>query len=65
MLVQKVRQAVARGSADPLPAALLEAKFLDCASLALPADAAGALLTMLRELENVGTIGSVTRAMVP
>jgi 2-methylcitrate dehydratase PrpD len=65
VLAQKVRQAVGCGSADPLPEALLEAKFLDCASLVLPADAAGGLLTMLRGLERVTTIGSVTRAMVP
>jgi len=65
VLVQKVRQAVGRGSGDPLPAELLEAKFLDCASLALPAAAARALLTILRGLQEVATVGSVTQAMVP
>jgi 2-methylcitrate dehydratase PrpD len=64
VLAQKVRQAVGRGSADPLPAELLEAKFLDCASLVLPADATEALLRVLRGLENVATIGDLTRAMV-
>jgi 2-methylcitrate dehydratase PrpD len=66
---QKVRQAVGRGSADPLPPALLEAKFVDCASLVLPpglaSGAARALLSVLRGLEAVPTIASVTQAMLP
>jgi 2-methylcitrate dehydratase PrpD len=65
VLAQAVRQAVGRGSADPLPAALLEAKFLDCASRVLPAAAAGELLGVLRNLEAVAAIGDVTHAMVP
>jgi 2-methylcitrate dehydratase PrpD len=65
VLAQKVRQAVGRGSADPLPVALLEAKFLDCASRVLPAGSARGLLTMLRGLEGVANLGSVTQAMVP
>ena len=51
--------------ATPFTAALLEAKFLDCASRALTADAARALLTTLRSLEEAATIDSVTATMVP
>lgn len=65
VLAQKVRQAVGRGSADPLPAALLEAKFLDCASHVLSSGAARALLGTLRGLEEVAAIGSLTEAMLP
>jgi 2-methylcitrate dehydratase PrpD len=65
VFAQKVRQAMGRGSNDPLPPALLEAKFLDCASRALPANAARDLLVMLRNLQDAATIGSITQAMVP
>jgi 2-methylcitrate dehydratase PrpD len=65
VLAQKVRQAVGRGSDDPLPTALLEAKFLDCASHVLAASAARELLGVLRGLEQVATIGGVTQMMVP
>jgi 2-methylcitrate dehydratase PrpD len=65
VLAQKVRQAMGRSSDDPLPPALLEAKFLDCASRALPAARARELLGMLRGLESVAPFGSITRAMVP
>jgi hypothetical protein len=63
VLTQKVRQAMGRGSDDPLPAALLEAKFLDCASRVLSAGAARELLATLRRLEDVATLDSVTAAM--
>ncbi|HEY3846551.1 MAG TPA: MmgE/PrpD family protein [Acetobacteraceae bacterium] len=65
VLAQKVRQAMGRSSDDPLPPALLEAKFLDCASRALPAGRARELLGMLRGLESVAPFGSIARAMAP
>jgi 2-methylcitrate dehydratase PrpD len=64
VLAQRLPHAVGRGSGDPLPAALLEAKFLDCASLVLPAETARALLGMLRELEQIEAVASVAGAMV-
>jgi 2-methylcitrate dehydratase PrpD len=64
VLVQTVRQAVGRGSDDPLPPALLEAKFLDCATHVLPPDKARALLTTLRRLQDAATINDVTQAMM-
>ena len=65
MLTRRVQQAMGRGSDDPLPAALLEAKFLDCASLALPPATARKLLTTLRELEKAPNIASVISAISP
>ncbi len=53
VLAQRVRQAIGRGVANPLPAELLEAKFLDCASRVLPEAKAQRLLTLLRGLEEV------------
>lgn len=63
VLTQHLRQARGRGTADPLPAELLEAKFLDCASIALPEAAAQRLLASVRGLENVQAVSSVTQAM--
>jgi 2-methylcitrate dehydratase PrpD len=58
VLVQAVRQAAGRSSNDPLPAGLLEAKFLDCASRALPAGKARELLALLRGLEAIESVGA-------
>ena len=65
VLTQKVRRAVGRSTDDPLPVELLEAKFLNCASRALSAGASRGLLTLLRGLESVTQISSVTQAMLP
>jgi 2-methylcitrate dehydratase PrpD len=65
VLSQRVGQAIGRGVANPLPAELLEAKFLDCASRALPAATAQRLLAMLRQLETVPVVSDVAQAMLP
>jgi len=52
VLSQRVGQAIGRGVDNPLPAELLEAKFLDCASRALPEAKAQRLLEMLRAMES-------------
>ena len=63
VLTKKVRQARGRGSADPLPADVLEAKFLDCSSRALPETTGRLLLEMLHGLEGLDTVRSITEAM--
>ena len=65
VLAKRVGQAIGRGVENPLPADLLEEKFLDCASRALPAGAGSGLLALLRGLEGVADIRGVTQAMVP
>jgi 2-methylcitrate dehydratase PrpD len=65
VLARRVGSAIGRGSDDPLPVALLEAKFLDCASRVLPAGAARGLLAMLHALEHVQRISDLTRLMLP
>ncbi len=65
VLTKRVGAAIGRGSNDPLPAELLEAKFLDCASRVLPAGAARQLLAMLRGLERLPRISDLTAALLP
>ena len=65
VLTQRVGSAIGRGSDDPLPVELLEAKFLDCASRVLPAAVARRLLPMLRALERLPQISDLTAAMLP
>ena len=65
VLSQTVRRAVGRGSDDPLPTELVEAKFIDCATRVLPPGTARGLLTLLRGLDGVADINSVTQAMQP
>ncbi len=65
VLARRVGSAMGRGSDDPLPVELLEAKFLDCASRVLTAGAARGLLAMLHGLENVRRIPDLTGAMLP
>jgi hypothetical protein len=48
-----------------LPAELLEAKFLDCATRALPMDAAERLVAMLRAVDAASDMRHVTAAVVP
>jgi 2-methylcitrate dehydratase PrpD len=53
----------ARGYAErPASASELDRKFLDCASRVLDARAAAALLAMLRELDRLPTISTLTEA---
>jgi 2-methylcitrate dehydratase PrpD len=65
VLMQKVSRPLGRGPENPLPVELLEAKFLNCAQRTLPAGAARGLLTLLRGLENVAHLRSITDAMLP
>lgn len=65
VLTRRVGAAIGRGSNDPLPAAVLEAKFLDCSSRVLPVETARRLLALLRDLERVRHISDLTGAMVP
>jgi hypothetical protein len=65
VVTRKVSRPLGRGPENPLPVELLEAKFVDCAQRALPAGAARGLLALLRGLENVAHLRSVTDAMLP
>jgi hypothetical protein len=65
VLTAKVDRPLGRGPEHPLPVELLEAKFLNCASRALPMDAAERLLSMLRGLDGVADMRRLTDAMVP
>jgi 2-methylcitrate dehydratase PrpD len=65
VLSAKIARLLGRGPEDPLPDDLLEAKFLNCASRALPMDISERLLTTLRALDAVADMHSVTLAMVP
>jgi 2-methylcitrate dehydratase PrpD len=65
VLTAKVARPLGRGPENPLPIALLEAKFLNCATRALPMDAAEALLTVLRDVDTVVDMRRVTDAMLP
>jgi 2-methylcitrate dehydratase PrpD len=64
MLSRKVTLALGRGPENPLPAELLEMKFLDCASRAMPMDAAEKLLGMLRAVDKAVDIRHVTAATI-
>ncbi len=65
VLSKSVARPLGRGPENPLPMELLQAKFLNCATRALPMDAAEKLLTMLRQIDAVADISRVTDAMVP
>jgi 2-methylcitrate dehydratase PrpD len=65
VLTGKVARPLGRGPADPLPEELLEAKFLNCATRVLPLDMAEKLLAMLRALDGVGDMRTVTDVMTP
>ncbi len=65
VLAAQVARPLGRGPENPLPMELLEAKFLNCATRALPMEAAERLLATLRELDSVSDIRSVMDAMVP
>ena len=65
VLSRHVPRPLGRGPEVPLPMDLLEAKFLNCAQRTLPAGTARGLLAMLRGLERLNTLRSLTDAMVP
>ncbi len=65
VMAAKVARPLGRGPEHPLPMELLEAKFLNCATRALPMDAAERLLATLRELHGVSDMRGVTNAMLP
>ena len=60
-----VARPLGRGPTNPLPMDLLEAKFLNCATRALPMNVAERLLAVLRGVDTVADVRDVTRAMVP
>ena len=63
MLTQKVHRPLGRGPENPLPAALLEAKFANCAGRAMSANQVPELLHQLRTLETVGSLTAVSDLM--
>ncbi len=65
VLTATVKRPLGRGPGNPLPMELLEAKFLNCAMRALSMEAAGTLLTVLREVDLAADVSAVMDAMVP
>jgi 2-methylcitrate dehydratase PrpD len=65
VLSARVARPLGRGPENPLSADLLEAKFLNCATRALPVEAAERLLSILDKLNDAADIHCVTSAMVP
>ncbi|HET9016832.1 MAG TPA: hypothetical protein VFN57_14625, partial [Thermomicrobiaceae bacterium] len=64
--VRHAEVAAPRGSAVcPLSDAELEAKFLDCAALALGADGARRALDLVRDLERLNDVRALTAALTP
>ncbi|WP_118183704.1 MmgE/PrpD family protein [Paraburkholderia phosphatilytica] len=59
-LSKRVASAAGRTSANPLPMSRIEAKFLDCAAHALPADACRAALDMLWQIETLDDVAALT-----
>src|ERR1700733_5081090 len=64
-LAAKVARPLGRGPENPLPMELLEAKFFNCATRALPMESAERLLATLRGGDAVADMRGVTDAMVP
>jgi 2-methylcitrate dehydratase PrpD len=65
VLTAAVKRPLGRGPGNPLPAELLEAKFLNCATRALSMETAEKLLTVLRDVDSAADVSVVTDAMVP
>jgi 2-methylcitrate dehydratase PrpD len=65
VLTATVARPLGRGPENPLPARLLEAKFLNCASRALPMAASEKLLAALRELDSAPDVRAIVSAMQP
>ena len=64
VLTAKVARPLGRGPANPLPAELLEAKFLNCATRVLSGELAEKLLMTLRRLDAVTDVREVTELVV-
>jgi 2-methylcitrate dehydratase PrpD len=62
---RRVNQPIGRDSDHPLPQDLLEAKFVNCATIALEPEAVQALLALLRHIDQVTGIRQITAAMLP
>ena len=62
-LVHRVDRPLGRTAENPLPAAILEAKFLDCARRSLRPDAAERVLALLRRLETLTDIAALRDAL--
>jgi 2-methylcitrate dehydratase PrpD len=62
---RRVNQPIGRDAEHPLPQDLLEAKFMSCATRALPSDTARHLLALLPRLDDVPRIIHLTAAMLP
>ena len=65
VLSAQVARPLGRGPTNPLPMELLEVKFLNCATRALPMDGAERLLAVLRGVDTLADVRRVTDAMVP
>jgi 2-methylcitrate dehydratase PrpD len=63
MIRKKVSAALGRGPDNPLPADALAAKFVNCASRALPAGSVARLRTMLETLETQPSVKAVLAAI--
>jgi 2-methylcitrate dehydratase PrpD len=62
VIAKKVGAALGRGPDNPMPAGVLAAKFVNCASRALPAASVARLQQMLETLEAAPSIRAVTAA---
>jgi 2-methylcitrate dehydratase PrpD len=63
VIVKKVGAALGRGPDNPMPAGVLAAKFVNCASRALPAASVARLQQMLETLEAAPSIKAVVAAI--
>jgi 2-methylcitrate dehydratase PrpD len=63
VVAAKVARPLGRGPENPLPAELLEAKFLNCAGRALGVDRADQLLEVLRRVDTVVDMREVTAGL--
>ncbi len=63
VIAKKVSAALGRGPDNPMPAGALTAKFMNCASRALPPAAVARLKDMLEGLENARSIKAVVAAI--
>ncbi|ETA50601.1 MmgE/PrpD family protein [Ponticoccus alexandrii] len=62
-LRQSIESPLGRGPEAPLPMAMLEAKFLDCASRSLSAEGAAEVFALLMRLDRLGSIHELTTAI--
>ena len=62
-LAQQVDRPLGRTAENPLPAAILEAKFLDCAGRSLRPDAAVGVLDLLRRLDTLADVAVLRDAL--